>query len=293
MVNRFELTPEEKELSKLRDLVRALRDNDEDACDCGECVVCQLYAAVPREQQPPIPIATAPCPRCGECDRQCWWCSGQMNQQEIARGTPRPSTYANGDRVRVAAWAQQNGTIVGWREDMGEWWVQLDDQKKYPNWHAFSAVYLTRLVRSTTFIARRDDSPEHEVAPAPAGSRTVTRLLDAQCCACDAEDVAVLRLKARESNVVYQLCEPCVAALGERHGDGFCFHASKGLRCTRYREGALEERKAVVAWLRHQASETRLLPNNLRNGVNDRQLDLTAEHIEKEKHVKPELRVQS
>ena len=43
-------TPEQLELEKLRALVRTLRDNDEDACDCGECVVCQLYEAVPLEQ---------------------------------------------------------------------------------------------------------------------------------------------------------------------------------------------------------------------------------------------------
>jgi len=44
---------------------------------------------------------------------------------------------ADGDRVRVGSWAQQAGTIMGWRGDICEWWVQLDDREKYPQWHSF------------------------------------------------------------------------------------------------------------------------------------------------------------
>lgn len=58
MVNRCELTVEEEELSRLRSLVRALRDSDQDGCDCGQCVVCQLYAAVFREA-----MVSPPCER--------------------------------------------------------------------------------------------------------------------------------------------------------------------------------------------------------------------------------------
>ncbi len=42
----------------------------------------------------------------------------------------------------VGSWAQQHGTIMGWRGDICEWWVQLDDRETYPQWHAFSSVVI-------------------------------------------------------------------------------------------------------------------------------------------------------
>lgn len=60
----------------------------------------------------------------------------------VPDGIPRPATYSDGDRVFVTSWANREGTVRGWRGDIGQWWIELGLPSDY---HAFEEKYLQRI----------------------------------------------------------------------------------------------------------------------------------------------------
>ena len=88
------------------------------------------------------------------------------------------TAFATGARVYVGSWANQEGMVTGDSHHAGEWFVQLDDKRRYPFAHSFRAKYL-RLVASDAarfacgWCGCDTTSREHDPASCPKrGLRT-------------------------------------------------------------------------------------------------------------------------